>query len=98
MLKQWSAIRLDWLNGGEGVLSLTSDELTFFPVPRRLCGVLNVRLEDVQQVFPEAGWFFWHVSIVTNSETVKLRVTGNVDDNVRQLQTAVDLRKKHLLD
>ena len=96
MLQQWSASLLGGFPSGQGVLSLTDEELTFFPVPTDLFGVRRLRLEEINAVVPEAGWVFWHVKIKTDRETFQFRVSGNVDNNVRQIQAAVDSRKRQL--
>jgi hypothetical protein len=95
VLKQWSAsLIFGVLPYESGVLSLTDDELTFFPVPAGLQGVRRWRLEQVKQVTAEAGWVFWHIAIQSDSGVCELRVSGNVDAIVRQIQAAVIARTR----
>lgn len=98
MLQQWSATWLCGILNEYGVLSLTEEELTFFPVPTGAFGLRRMRLEEIKEVVPESGWMFWHVVIKTDRETFQFRISGNVDDNVRQIRAAVAARKAHSLE
>ncbi len=91
MLKQWPCLKRLWIASIPGVLTVTDDMLSYFPMSGGFASPVEMRLQDIVQVTPAAGLMFGRVSIQSLAQSMTLNILGESAEVVAKvIQAAVD--------